>query len=645
MYEKQMELFEDGGEVDPVSGNDIPLGSTAKEVRDDQPAMLSEGEMVVPADVVRYFGVEFFMSLRDKAKMGYKKMEAMGQFGTEEGQTLPDDTIFNAGGPPFTIEDIEVIEDYEEEEEEPTEKKNIEAADGALVLDNLPLFLSGIGTLGLFKDSLFSSNSGSADGPTEGEDTLNSLKTKRAFTAKDAEDTVGTNAFEYLKSFLPPSLLEDSSEEDQQALSNYGINLETNVNTALGNTSKDTGAGAGGGENAGDPLSRTGSGNAPTPGTGDINTLMSYPTTANIAGLQSFGNLLNSDLGKSALAGFGFLTSMAINPGQAAPVVGLVQRATGMLEKGLMGTSKISDGFAALRDIPTIQANMANRAARSFSYGMKDMAKEDKDAIDAVFSMQQYADSQGYGNIANNPSATIGITSRGEVVGKFSQGPLAATYNSRGEIIGDKVVQTFTPEQVKNAYEKGISLVEAARNAADPNFSPSKTDPGVTQFGGWGGPTNAGEAVGVAAPTAAIAAAMSPSFGIDDTEDDEDANETIDEIDTFSDISTVSNVSNNNNNTNAPGGGDGGGGGGGSGGGSGGGPGGGSGGGTGGTGGTDGGFDVADAMGDDSGGGGGTSGSDGGSTGSASDGYMARGGLIKRRNTKKKKKRRGLAGR
>jgi len=53
---KQMELFEEGGQVDPVSGNDVPLGSTEKEVRDDQPAMLSEGEMVIPADVVRYFG-------------------------------------------------------------------------------------------------------------------------------------------------------------------------------------------------------------------------------------------------------------------------------------------------------------------------------------------------------------------------------------------------------------------------------------------------------------------------------------------------------------------------------------------------------------------------------------------------------------
>lgn len=133
MLEKQMELFEEGGQVDPVSGNDVPLGSTEKEVRDDQPAMLSEGEMVVPADVVRYFGVEHFMKLRDEAKMGYKKMEAMGQFGTEEGQTLPDDALFNAGGPPFTVEDIEVIEPDDLENLEGGEEAEIEAANGALV--------------------------------------------------------------------------------------------------------------------------------------------------------------------------------------------------------------------------------------------------------------------------------------------------------------------------------------------------------------------------------------------------------------------------------------------------------------------------------------------------------------------------------
>ena len=56
---KQMEMFEEngglmdeGGTVDPVSGNDVPPGSTQEEVRDDIPAQLSEGEFVFPADVV-----------------------------------------------------------------------------------------------------------------------------------------------------------------------------------------------------------------------------------------------------------------------------------------------------------------------------------------------------------------------------------------------------------------------------------------------------------------------------------------------------------------------------------------------------------------------------------------------------------------
>ena len=46
MLEEQMELFnegglkDEGGEVDPKSGNDVPIGSTKKEVRDDIPAML-----------------------------------------------------------------------------------------------------------------------------------------------------------------------------------------------------------------------------------------------------------------------------------------------------------------------------------------------------------------------------------------------------------------------------------------------------------------------------------------------------------------------------------------------------------------------------------------------------------------------------
>jgi len=82
---KQMELFEEGGlkdeggTVDPVSGNEVPPGSTQEEVRDDIPAQLSEGEFVFPADVVRYLGLEFLMNLRQKAKAGLKRMEEMGQ--------------------------------------------------------------------------------------------------------------------------------------------------------------------------------------------------------------------------------------------------------------------------------------------------------------------------------------------------------------------------------------------------------------------------------------------------------------------------------------------------------------------------------------------------------------------------------------
>jgi hypothetical protein len=87
--EQQMELFEEGGlkddgmNRDPISGNEVPSGSMAEEVRDDIPAQLSEGEYVVPADVVRFFGVKFFEDLRMQAKMGLEQMERTGRIGGE----------------------------------------------------------------------------------------------------------------------------------------------------------------------------------------------------------------------------------------------------------------------------------------------------------------------------------------------------------------------------------------------------------------------------------------------------------------------------------------------------------------------------------------------------------------------------------
>ena len=87
--ERQMNLFEQGGmkddglDRDPISGNNIPPGSLAKEVRDDVPAQLSEGEYVVPADVVQYFGVKFFEDLRMEAKAGLSQMDRDGRIGGE----------------------------------------------------------------------------------------------------------------------------------------------------------------------------------------------------------------------------------------------------------------------------------------------------------------------------------------------------------------------------------------------------------------------------------------------------------------------------------------------------------------------------------------------------------------------------------
>ncbi len=74
-------LTTDGMDVDPVSGNDIPLGSNAIDVRDDVDAKLSSGEYVVPADVVKYVGVAQLEKLVDKAKAGLEDMGENGRIG------------------------------------------------------------------------------------------------------------------------------------------------------------------------------------------------------------------------------------------------------------------------------------------------------------------------------------------------------------------------------------------------------------------------------------------------------------------------------------------------------------------------------------------------------------------------------------
>jgi len=135
---KQMELFEpvtrgfdegglmdEGGTVDPVSGNEVPPGSTQEEVRDDIPAQLSEGEFVFPADVVRYFGLEKLMRMRQEAKQGLAQMEAMGQMGNGDEAVVEDNL-------PFDMYDLDV----EDEEEYNSETRNYQV--GGYVAPNIP---------------------------------------------------------------------------------------------------------------------------------------------------------------------------------------------------------------------------------------------------------------------------------------------------------------------------------------------------------------------------------------------------------------------------------------------------------------------------------------------------------------------------
>ena len=109
----QMRMFEEGGIADdgmtrdPVSGNEIPPGSMAEEVRDDIPAQLSEGEYVVPADVVRFFGVKYFEDLRTEAKMGLSNMESNGRIG---GEPVPDPMQQADMGQEITDQDLAQLE-------------------------------------------------------------------------------------------------------------------------------------------------------------------------------------------------------------------------------------------------------------------------------------------------------------------------------------------------------------------------------------------------------------------------------------------------------------------------------------------------------------------------------------------------------
>ena len=135
--------------IDPVSGNEVPIGSTAAEVRDDIPAQLSEGEYVVPADVVRYYGVKFFEELRAKAKFGYQDMSENGRIGGEPVDEPDMDMMFD-------VSELEVEDDGEP----------MAMADGGYALSPGDEGYATMGALGLGSEGISAGYDSTGSAPT-----------------------------------------------------------------------------------------------------------------------------------------------------------------------------------------------------------------------------------------------------------------------------------------------------------------------------------------------------------------------------------------------------------------------------------------------------------------------------------------------
>jgi len=103
-------LQDEGGMVDEASGNEVPNGALKEEVRDDQPAMLSPGEFVIPAYAVRYIGVERLVSILREAKQGMEQLDDIGLTGEPnaddaglETAVLPSDMQEEGGMPKLAV--------------------------------------------------------------------------------------------------------------------------------------------------------------------------------------------------------------------------------------------------------------------------------------------------------------------------------------------------------------------------------------------------------------------------------------------------------------------------------------------------------------------------------------------------------------
>jgi len=157
--------------IDPVSGNEIPPGASANEVRDDVPILASENEYVIPANVVRYLGLDRIERMVKNAKKALQELDAQGRIGGSTKDDLP-----------FSAEELQAVD-----EEQPAPQPQVpQMAAGGMVkkpadvdpLTGLPLWLLDL-------------NSGPAGARASSSAPMSSSSSGRTQAERDADKPTG----------------------------------------------------------------------------------------------------------------------------------------------------------------------------------------------------------------------------------------------------------------------------------------------------------------------------------------------------------------------------------------------------------------------------------------------------------------------
>jgi hypothetical protein len=457
MNDEMSSMLQEAPEVDPVSGNEVPIGSEPKEVRDDIPARLSEGEMVIPADVVKFFGVEYFMKLRDKAKKGFARMEEMGQMGNGDAASGPDELFSESGGEseeedlPFTLDDFDV------DEEGP-----VEAAEG--------LYVDASNYNDILKDIFNNTKETDTDNtptpdPTQapdfdntkvdGEDFQSYFKDNPGFSQSNlvsslGEGDAGLKNYNYLVTQLfgkTPELkapieefYKNASSGEQEALTNY---LEV-INNGIGAASRTDGGEApqfGGSDDAGDTQTSGMS----------VSEMSSNPTAANAASLSSFGALSDTALGRAALSAVDQMISATISP------VGLA---------GRVGGSAAAAAASGLASIMGLDLSQVNNVATKEAFSSKQIGAQMASFVGGLTAVD-LANMTAYNNAVLSGVDVNGMAMNG--IGMVSFTDPATGQTTVGQSYGP-VGNDMTAVATNDVYGSGVSIV-------------SNKDAKVTPFG------------------------------------------------------------------------------------------------------------------------------------------------------------------